>query len=200
MGQEYPWEVRERAEDLYIVDGLTFDQVAVATGVSGSQLKRWSDADHWQERKQEYRQALGEIRRKTVELRRNLIIKAAQSLDPQDVYAVARMEAIFARGRGKEVSSEQSVVSSEEGKVIRTPADAVAALEEVVERKLNGMLSRPETLSLNGIKDLKKSLELIEELKTRYRSAAPGEESLDDDDENRRRLVAEVDRLLGVSR
>ena len=40
--QEYSWEVRERAKELYVVDGLTFLQVAQETGVSESQLKRWS--------------------------------------------------------------------------------------------------------------------------------------------------------------
>ena len=41
MPVEYSFETRERAEELYIVEGLTFAQVSEATGVSVSQLQRW---------------------------------------------------------------------------------------------------------------------------------------------------------------
>jgi hypothetical protein len=39
--ESYSWEIREAAEELYIIDGHTYEQVAEATGVSISQLKRW---------------------------------------------------------------------------------------------------------------------------------------------------------------
>ena len=41
MAKEISWEIREQAEELYIVDGKTFDEVAEITGVSVAQLKRW---------------------------------------------------------------------------------------------------------------------------------------------------------------
>lgn len=97
MGQEIPWEIRERAEELYIVEGRTFEQVAADTGVSVSQLKRWAADGNWSARKKEYRQAFADIRKNTVKLRKALIEKALGSLDPQDIYAAVRLEAVTAR-------------------------------------------------------------------------------------------------------
>jgi transposase-like protein len=40
---------RERARSLYVVSGLTFEQVASKTGVAESTLKRWSAEEGWPE-------------------------------------------------------------------------------------------------------------------------------------------------------
>lgn len=174
MGQEYSWEVRERAEELYIVEGYTFEQAAAATGVSESQLKRWSAEDNWGDRKKEYRQALGEIRRNTVLLRKKLIAQALASGEPQDVYAAARLEAVYIRGRAKDQEGSQPgmAVPQEEAREIKTPQDAVTALEEVVAKRLNAMLTQPGLLTFAAIKDLKQTLGLIDELKAKYRPEA----------------------------
>ncbi len=196
--REYSWEVRERAEELYIVDGLTYEQVAQATGVSMTQIQRWAAADGWQERRREYRQALTEIRRGAVELRRRLIGQALQSLNPQDVYAVARMEAIFAKNRAAEAgqNGQEAAFGSEAiSNPIRTPQEAVQAIEGILERKLNGMLTKPGTLTLAGLRDLQRCLELLEHLKIRYK---PTETEAAGTETGRQRLVEEVNRLLGV--
>jgi transposase-like protein len=93
MQHEYSWEVRERAEELYVVDGLTYKEVAEATGISVSQIERWGSEGGWADRRRQYRQTMSEIRRKTLLLREALIDKAITSLDPQDVYAISRLEA-----------------------------------------------------------------------------------------------------------
>lgn len=97
MPTEYSWEIRERAEELYILDGWTFEQVNKETSVSISQLKRWAKDGDWSGRKKEYRQTLASIRRDKLKLRRLLIQKALNSLDPQDVYASDRLEARAAK-------------------------------------------------------------------------------------------------------
>ena len=53
--------------------------------------------------------------------------------------------------------------------MIKTAQDAVAALEMVVAKRVTLMATRPELLSFNAIKDLQKTLGLIEELKAKYR-------------------------------
>jgi len=81
MAKEIPWEIREQAEELYIVDGKTFDEVAEITGVSVTQLKRWGagfpdpddpdqESPSWMDRKKEYRTAFANIKRDTVLLRK----------------------------------------------------------------------------------------------------------------------------------
>lgn len=190
MGQEYSWEVRERAEELYIVEGFTFEQVAQATGVSESQLKRWSAEDQrlsgksWPEKQAEYRQALGEIKRNSVLLRKKLLAQALLTLeggtakDSQSLYAATRIAGLFVRAQAREEGQTGMSGSPAESRVIKTPQDAVAVLEEVVEKKINIMLIRPETLTLMAIKDVQKSLELIEDLKVRYGTAKAGDKGL----------------------
>lgn len=99
MPNEISWEIRENAEDLYIIDGKTFDQVAEITGVSVSQLKRWSSSSDptWPDRRREYRNTLKDIRRSTLKLREKLAQQALNTLDPQTIYALDRLEARAAK-------------------------------------------------------------------------------------------------------
>ncbi len=167
MPEAYGMEIRERAEELFIVDGQTYEQVAVATGVSVSQLKRWGDEREWTEKRREYRGAIGEIKRNTMLLRKNLVAKALTSLNPQDVYAFARLEAATSRGSGEDTPS----LSAPDGPMreIKTAGDAVNALQDALALKLNEMLSQPAALSLAGVRDMKKCLDLLDELHKRYR-------------------------------
>ena len=113
MGKEISWEVREQAEELYIVDGKSFEEVAEITGVSVAQLKRWGAGNKeegiasWSERKKEYRNAFANIRRDTVLLRKRMTERALKSLDPQDLYAVVKLETLAARQDKKEENAVQ---------------------------------------------------------------------------------------------
>jgi len=171
MPREYSWEVRERAEELYIVDGLTYEQVAAQTGVSVSQIQRWAKEGGWPEKRRELRQALSDIKRKMVLLRLRYIDKALKSLDNQAAYAVARLEDVAARASGRAAQGSEPEPALPE-REIKTPAEAIAALEEAVQRKLNRMLAGD--VSLAGIRDMKKALELIEEMKKRHAGPASG--------------------------
>jgi len=58
MAKEHDFATREYARELYVVDGLTQEAVAAATGVSIQSIKEWSTADGWKEKRAEYRNAL----------------------------------------------------------------------------------------------------------------------------------------------
>lgn len=165
MAEEIPWEIREDAYNLYVTDGLTYEQVAQRTGVSLSQLKRWGQAEGWAEAKKEYREALAGIRRDTVKLRAGLLKKALDSKEPQDVYAFAAIERVEASRKSGSV--DHVPVSQEKLKSIQTPQDAVSALQEVVELKLNRLLASPEAMKLSEISELKKALEMIAGMQAR---------------------------------
>lgn len=164
MPREYSWEVRERAEELYIVEGLTFEQVAEATGVSVTQLKTWSAEGDWPERKREYRRELSGIKRNTTKLMSKLLEKALQSLNPQDVYAISSLQAVM----NKSASGEPAPAPVDPEREIKTAGEAVGALEDALERQLNILLARPEKMSLNAIKDVDKALKLIGDMKKRH--------------------------------
>lgn len=94
MGKEIDWETRERAEDLYIVDGLTFEQAAAETGVSVTQLKNWSAAEGWREQREEYRATRKNTRSTLMALRTKLSKEALTDPDPQKIYAFIRLETL----------------------------------------------------------------------------------------------------------
>jgi len=165
-----PFEIRDQAEEMYIADGLTLEQVGQELGVSVQALKQWSVKYEWKEKRIEYQESIGQIKRDTQLLRRRLVAKALESLDPRDVYSFARIEAITVRGQGSGVGDQPALSEEVEARKITTPKEAVDALQEVIEAKINLMLSQPGAISLNNVKDLKKALELVDELKDRYKT------------------------------
>lgn len=167
MAEAYSWEIRNEAYELYVVDGHTYDQVAKITGVSTSQLKRWGKEDDWREKRREYREALGEIKRKTVLLRRDLLDKA-MGLDPQHIYAFAKLEQVAAAAAKGQSKPQMPMPVAVDELHFATPGDAVAALDEAVQRKIAELVSVSGSLDLNAIKNMKQALELLEQMKSKY--------------------------------
>jgi transposase len=154
MAREIDWEIRERAEELYVVDGLTFDQVAKETGVSVTQLKNWSGAEGWREKREEYRVNKQSIRSTVTKLRKQLAQDALNTSDPQKVFAFIRLEALAGR-------QERKV---EEAPKIDRPALFLEDLEFIA----SVLMSRdPE-----GLKILANNFDvLIEQFKAKYAQA-----------------------------
>lgn len=173
MAEAIDFETRDWAGELYIVDGLTLEQVAKDAGASIQTIKQWSVKYEWGAKRDEYREAIGGIKRNTAILRKKLIAKALSSLDPQDVYAVSRLEAM-AKGQKTEDRGQGSEVRK-----IETPEDAVAALQEAIEIRINGMLTRPDAISLKGIKEMKEALKLVEQMKAKQAKGDQGDKVLD---------------------
>ena len=176
MAKEIPWETREAAEQAYILDGMTYEQTAAATGVSVSQLRRWGQEGGWTERKREYRAALRDIELDKIKLRRGMLQTALETMDPQAVYAVARLEQVAAaEARNKPAPEVKPALTPETE--IRTPGQAVEAMRKALEIKVNGMLSMPDGITLKSLKELKESLALWEKVEAQYTPEA-GEETV----------------------
>lgn len=156
-------EDRERAEELYVIDGLTLEEVARETGIPERTVQHWSADDGWKLRQKEYQNAAADIRRYTRLTKLKLIKSAMTSLDPQQVYAFAALE------RATQASSgDYAVAGPGEAREIATPEDAVEALQEALERKLNLMLSQPGEISLKGMRDMKGAMALMDEMRKKY--------------------------------
>lgn len=166
MPEGYSYEIRENAKALFVDEGMTYDQVAASTGVSAAQLKRWGADEDWTGARKEYREAISSIKRDTVRLRAALLKTALVKQDPQSVYAFAAIEKAVAAG--KKSGDPGPVFAPEKLKDINTPADAIEVLQEVVTLKLNKMLSQPDILQLSQVKDLKQTMELIDQMKAKY--------------------------------
>ena len=83
------------------------------------------------------------------------------------------------------------------GIMIKTPEDAVNALQTVVNNKLNAMLSQTGAVSLKAVQEMEKALVLIEKMKTRYSDGTEGKKTA-------RGLSDEVaqdiqEKILGIS-
>ncbi len=170
MPQEYDLTIRYRAEDLYVESRLTAEETAARTGASVSTIKRWAVEGKWSEMRRERMETRRTIKANLVKIRGKLAQRAADNPESKDIYALARLEEL-AQGDRKKESTEPSPAPVVNPRSIRTPGEAVDALQEVIEKKLNMLLAVPDTVSLKGIQELEKALGMIAKMREKY---APG--------------------------
>lgn len=190
MAEAYDWGVREQAEEYYVLDGHTYKEVSGLTGVSVSQLKRWSADAGWTESRREHRRALGDIKRKTVLLRRDLLEKAVNSLDPQRVYAFAAIEKAT-RGKEKEKVETNSVVPVEHQEFESTE-EMIQALQDAVAYRVNAMISSPKAMILKDLKELKSAADMLEDWRRLYAMPDPESTRPKDLPEDAKRTIREM--------
>ena len=188
MPVEIPWETRIDAEDMYITGGMTYEQVAEATGVAVSTIKRWGSDDGWTDRKREYREAQTAIKQKTMQLRLGLIKTAMEEHDPMQVFAAAKFEELELKKEALRPS--EAPAQPDTPKIsFESPGEAVSALQGAIEGKIGRMVSGADALDLKTLKDLKGAMELLDGMKQKYNPAAQGE--------GKKILTAEeIDRIL----
>ncbi|PIE57144.1 MAG: hypothetical protein CSA34_00435 [Desulfobulbus propionicus] len=155
--ESYSWEVRETAEELYIIDGLTYEQVAQRTGVSISQLKRWGldSTPSWTERRKEYRRAQISVRRGVMLAKARLIDSVIETEDPQKAYAFSALvssaktledEALARSGKAEAAPPDLPELTE--------PVDLASVLEQAINARAMMLLDQPGSLSLSAIKEL----------------------------------------------
>lgn len=197
MAKEHSWEIREQAEQFYIVDGLTFEQTAEATRVSVSQLKRWANEAKppWSESRREYRQALSSIRRNTVLAKAKLIKNVVATMDPQKAYAFTSLETATAKIAQAETLSNAAPAKPQSHRKIKSPQEAIDALQEAIELKINTMLTQPGELSLKSIKEMKQAMDMIDTMRAKYQTDGKGPRGKAVTPET----IAHIHELLGMS-
>ena len=176
MGREHPPETIFKAQELYCVDRMTFAQVAKAVGVADSSVKRWSDIYGWQAKRQEIAQAEMDIRADFVLARSRMLKALLESKDAQVGFAVASLESLAmkqadAMRQGKLLDAASGAKPQ---RPIRTREDAILAVREAIERRLQQLVGMPDLVDLRSLQDVQRCLGLLETLE---RSVAPGLES-----------------------
>lgn len=162
--ESYSWEVRENAEELYIIDGLTYAQVAQRCGVSVSQLKRWGTeaTPSWSERRRAYRAAQSSVRHNVTLARARLIEAVIESEDPQKAFAfnalVNASQALEkeARARLSDQQAEPVVPTTDD------PEELVQLLHQALIRKIFLLLEQPGGITLSAVKELSGVLKLLQ--------------------------------------
>lgn len=196
--REHAVETVLRAEELYCVDGLTFERTAEVLDAEGvpvavSTLKRWSAKYGWPAKREELRNALMDIKRNRILLTSQHLSHCLKNLDnPMNIYAAARLqelqlkaEELAVKGLGKPVAALSPAGPPRD---IATPDDAAQALEEAIQLKLGGMLSDPSKVDLATVKNLRQALDLVADLR---RQASAGGERPKALDEETLRIIKE---------
>jgi transposase-like protein len=196
MPESYSWEIREAAEELYIIDGRTYEQVAEAVGVSISQLKRWGteSVPTWSERRKEYRQAQTSVRHGVMLAKAKLIESVIQNEDAQKAYAFSALVSSGkaldeeARARMQAAPAEPPIAANGQ------PVDMVEALGQAIQTKVGAMLTQPGAINLTAIKELQQAIELLEKIKKKDGAAVPGDGRQMTVEE----LQAEIKKVYGI--
>lgn len=193
MGWEYEPETVWKAQELYCVDRLSFARVAELTGVSATTLKAWSEKYGWRAKREEIAQAESDIRVNTIKGRKvalEMLLEAGDGKEAsQMAFAVASLESLALKQAELAAAGKIPSAAAPARPKIATRADAVAALREAVERKLGVALADPAQITTATVQDVKKCLELVEELEATLPKEAAQKTEKGITEETRERII-----------
>lgn len=169
MGWEHEPGTVWRAQELYCLDRLSFDRVSELTGVATSTLKRWADKYQWRERRDELAQVESEIRFNTVLGRKAILERLLTAEDGKEAsqvaFAVASLESLALKQAELAAAGRIPTFAEPAARPrIATRADAVAALRQAIENKVDMALADPGKINAATIQDVKRCLDLVGEL------------------------------------
>jgi uncharacterized protein YjcR len=165
MGQEHAPETVWKAQELYCSDRLPFLKVAEITGVADSSLRRWADTYGWREKREELARAEADIRADKVLARSKTIKALLNKPDPNMAFAVSALESLALKeAEAARTALERSALDESPALAIETPADAVAALKQAIERHLAALLTRPAAVNLKAFQEVQKCLALLQSM------------------------------------
>lgn len=201
MGREYPTDVLWQAQELYCVDRLSYAAVAEATGVSATTLKSWGQKYGWTQKRSEIAQAQSEIRVNIIKGRKYALEQLLTAEDAKQAasmaFAVSSLESLALKQQELAAAGKIPSAAPVARRKIVTRAEAIAALREAVERKLNLALADSEKITFAAVQDIKRCLDLMAELE----ASLPKENEAE---ENRRRglsqnMAESIYKALGVA-
>ncbi|MCB2186953.1 MAG: hypothetical protein KQJ78_11080 [Deltaproteobacteria bacterium] len=165
-GREHPPETVWRAQELYCVCRLTYAQVAAELGVAASTLKRWGKAYDWAEKRANLAQAQCDIRADTILARSVMLKELIAGRHPLVGFAVAKLEELaLKQAQAEREGRAQEAQAAAARQPITTKAEAAAAMQEAIERKLARLLADPGEVDLRAIKGIKDALALLDEMR-----------------------------------
>lgn len=192
MAEAYPYEIRLNARGHYVVEGMTYEQVSGAVGVSASQLKKWGSDEGWVESRKKYREAQVSIGENTILLRADLLKNALTTKDAQDVYAVAAMEKIaIVLEKNRPAETVRADVPDMN---FSDPEEMVDELWKAIEFKAASMIHSPETMDL---KQIKAGIDTWGNLKKRYAKKTAKPQQAKELDEHAKQTIKDI---YGISK
>lgn len=181
MGREHKPETVWRAQELYCVDRLSFARVAEIVGTSPTTLKAWARKFHWAAKREEIARAESEIRVNIIRSRKAALEQLLAASEPKEAapmaFAVASLENLALKREELAAAGKIPGVSRTVRRKIVSRADAIAALRDAVEEKINRALGDPGAISSASVQDIKRCLELVGELEAGLPKESEAEES-----------------------
>lgn len=181
MGREHKPETVWRAQELYCVDRLSFARVAEIVGTSPTTLKAWARKFHWAAKREEIARAESEIRVNIIRSRKAALEQLLAASEPKEAapmaFAVASLENLALKREELAAAGKIPNAARSARRKIATRADAIAALRDAVEEKINRALGDPGAISSASVQDIKRCLELVGELEAGLPKESEAEES-----------------------
>jgi hypothetical protein len=92
MAREHDLQIRFQAEEMFVEQRLCHEDIADRLNIGLSTIRRWSTEGNWKTLREEHLERRRMLKQNLARLRENMMERAAENLDPQDVYAVIRLE------------------------------------------------------------------------------------------------------------
>lgn len=181
MGREYPTDTLWQAQELYCVDRLSYAAVAEATGVSATTLKSWGQKYGWTQKRAEIAQAQSEIRVNIIKGRKYALEQLLTAEDAKQAasmaFAVSSLESLALKQQELAAAGKIPNATSAVRRKVGSRTEAIVALREAVEQKLNVALADADKITFATVQDIKRCLDLVAELEASLPREAEAEES-----------------------
>lgn len=150
------FEVKQKARDLYIIEGMTIEEVAGAVKVSERTVANWSTDGKWAEERARHREAIASIKDNSFKLKQQLIAKALntlnsmESIDPQDMHG---FRSILAATEIKEKEKKEAVTDIDRPRVFLEDMEFVAETLKEIDPEGLKILARNFDVIVNRFKE-----------------------------------------------
>jgi transposase-like protein len=84
--REYDYATRTLAEQLYVFQGCTYEEISAQLGVSEGQLKRWGKAAEWRGKREQYLTSKSQTLTRMIGIRDRILETLEGELQPNTVH------------------------------------------------------------------------------------------------------------------
>ncbi len=166
MGTEYSPDIVWKAQELYVIERLSFAKVAERTGVTPTTLKNWSKKYGWRQKREEIAQIEAESKMDLYRSRQKAIKMLLESGDGKEcsqmAFAVTSLENLALKQQ--EAQAGQNLTYEKSKKQVNSKEDAYKQLSMAVQGRLSFVLQNPQTINSKNIQDILNMLKLMEQV------------------------------------
>lgn len=175
MGTEYSPDIVWKAQELYVIERLSFAKVAERTGVTPTTLKNWSKKYGWRQKREEIAQIEAESKMDLYRSRQKAIKMLLESGDGKEcsqmAFAVTSLENLALKQQ--EAQAGQNLTYEKSKKQVNSKEDAYKQLSLAVQSRLAFVLENPQAINAKNIQDVLNMLELMEKVAPQDDKTAP---------------------------